>query len=317
MTTTTVLDQNQPTGFGSVTGVPDLPAGFVARFQGRYITVNGVRLHVVTGGTGRPVVLLGGWPQFWWQWRALMPELAADRSVIAVDPRGMGLSDRPQDGYDTGAVAAEITGLVDQLGYDAFDLVGHDVGAWIAYALASDFPERVSTLTLVDAALPGISTPPSALPRTQREAALAFHFTFNRLSALNEQLVAGREDVFIADQFATKGATPRAIPAHVVDVYVRIQRLPDALHGYFSYYRALDDTIAQNDQRARTLLPMPVLAVGGDRSRGPFMEEDVNRIAADARTIVVPDCGHYVPEEAPEALLSAIQSFYSNPRHVR
>lgn len=306
MTTTTTEDP--PTGFGSVSGVPDLPAGFVERFQSRYVVVDGVRLHAVTGGSGRPVVLVGGWPQFWWEWRALMPALADERAVIAVDPRGMGLSDRPEHGYDTGTVAAEITRLVEQLGYDEFDLVGHDVGAWIAYALASDAPDRVSTLTLVDAALPGISAPPSALPRTQREAAFAFHFTLNRLSALNEQLVSGREDVFVADQFATKAASPQAIPAHVVDVYVRMQRLPGALHGYFSHYRALDDTITQNEQRAQTPLQMPVLAVAGSRSRGPAMEGDVGRLAVAARTVVVPDCGHYVPEEAPAALLSALHS---------
>lgn len=279
------------------------------------MTVDGVRLHAVSGGRGRPVVLVGGWPQFWWQWRAPMPELAGERSVIAVDPRGMGLSDRPRDGYDTGSVGAEIARLVEQLGHDEFDLIGHDVGAWIAYALASDASDRVST-TLVDAALPGISTPPSALAGTQREAELAFHFAFNRLAVINEQLVSGREDAFVANQFATKGATPQAIRPHVVDVYVRVQRLPNALHGYFSHYRALDDTIAQNGRRAETPLEMPVLAVGGSQSRGPFMEGDVNRIAADARTVVVPACGHYVPEEAPEALLSAICGLLAESKHV-
>jgi pimeloyl-ACP methyl ester carboxylesterase len=312
MTTTTANRHEQPTGFGSVTGVPDLPAGFIDRFQSQYVTVDGVRLHAVTGGSGHPVVLVGGWPEFWWQWRALMPELANNRSVIAVDPRGMGLSDRPKNGYDTGTVAAEIVQLAEQLGHDSFDLVGHDVGAWISYALASDFPDRVSTLTLVDAALPGISAAPSAMPCTQREAAAAFHFTFNRLDGLNEHLVSGREDIFIADQFATKGATPQSIPPHVVDVYVRVQRLPDALRGYFSYYRALDDTIVQNERRAQTQLQMPVLAVGGKRSRGPVLEKDVSRVATDVRAVVVPDCGHYVPEEAPEALLAAIRSLYDD-----
>ena len=314
---TTALTENdraRPTGFGSVTEVPDLSGNFIHQFHGRYVTVDGVRLHAVIGGSGRPVVLVGGWPQFWWQWRALMPGLAAERSVIAVDPRGMGLSDRPQDGYDTGSVAAEIVGLVEQLGHDSFDLVGHDVGAWISYAIASDFPDRVSTLTLVDAALPGVSAPPSAMPCTRREAALAFHFTFNRLSALNEQLVSGREEIFIADQFATKGATPQAIPPHVVDVYVRVQRLPDALRGSFSHYRALEQTIGQNERRAQTPLRMSVLGVAGKKSRGPALEKDVSRIASDARTVVIPDCGHYVPEEAPELLLAAIRSHLRHSR---
>ena len=96
---------DQPTGFGSVSGVPNLPAGFVQTFKSRFVNVDGLRLHAVIGGGGPPLLLLGGWPQIWYSWRFVMPALAKDFKVIAVDPRGVGLSDKPAKGYDSALLA--------------------------------------------------------------------------------------------------------------------------------------------------------------------------------------------------------------------
>src|SRR5262245_64707161 len=92
-----------PTGPGSVLGAPNLPAGFANTFASRYVDANGVRLHAVIGGKGRPLLLVHGWPQTWYQWRLVMPALARDFEVIAVDQRGIGLSDKPESGYAAGA----------------------------------------------------------------------------------------------------------------------------------------------------------------------------------------------------------------------
>ena len=132
-----------PEGPGSVSGAPDLPAGFADTFTSRYVDTGDVRLHAVIGGDGPPLLLVHGWPETWYAWRLVMPALARDFQVIAVDQRGIGLSDKPADGYDTGTLADDLVGLMDALGHERFAVVGHDTGFAISYALAADHPDRV------------------------------------------------------------------------------------------------------------------------------------------------------------------------------
>jgi pimeloyl-ACP methyl ester carboxylesterase len=130
-------------GPGSVSGAPNLPPGFTDTFTDRYIDVGGVRLRAVVGGHGRPLLLINGWPQTWYACRLLMPALARDFQVVAVDQRGIGLSDKPADGYDTGTQANDMVKLMDALGHPRFAVVGTDTGMPIGYALATDHPDRV------------------------------------------------------------------------------------------------------------------------------------------------------------------------------
>src|SRR2546421_7805713 len=109
-----------PQAPGWVSGAPSLPAGFPGTFTSRYVDAGELRLHAVTGGDGPPLLLVHGWPQTWYAWRMLMPALARDFSVVAVDQRGIGLSDKPQDGYDTGTLASDLVALMDALGHRRF-----------------------------------------------------------------------------------------------------------------------------------------------------------------------------------------------------
>src|SRR5262249_5274130 len=102
-----------PEGPGSVSGAPNLPEGFTDTFTSRYVDTGEVRLHAVTGGGGPPLLLVHGWPQTWYAWRMLMPALARDFSVVAVDQRGIGLSGKPQGGYDTATLASDLVALMD------------------------------------------------------------------------------------------------------------------------------------------------------------------------------------------------------------
>ena len=155
-----------PEGPGSVSGAPNLPAGFTDTFTSRYIDTGEVRLHAVIGGDGPPLLLVHGWPQTWYAWRMLMPALARDFQVVAVDQRGIGLSDKPEGGYDTGTLANDMVALMEALGHQRFAMYGTDVGMPIAYALAADHPERLDRLVVSEAPLPGGSpSPPLFLPR--------------------------------------------------------------------------------------------------------------------------------------------------------
>jgi pimeloyl-ACP methyl ester carboxylesterase len=295
-----------PEGPGSVSGAPNLPAGFGDVFTSRYVDTGGLRQHVVTGGEGPPLLLVHGWPETWYAWRLVMPGLARACSVVVPDQRGCGLSGKPADGYDTGTLAADLVALMDALGHQRFAVAGHDTGMWIGYALAADHPGRVGRLAVAEAAMPGVSPSPPLFGSTPANDRL-WHFAFNRLAEVNEQLVAEREDIYFGFQFA-KAA--RKLPGDVVRYYVdALAADPDALSGSFAAYRALDATIAQNERRKERRLTLPVLAIGGAEGIGEGAANTMRLAADDVRSVVIPGSGHYCLEEAPEEVLAALAGF--------
>lgn len=296
-----------PEGLGSVFEAPNLPARFTDTFTSQFIDTGELRLHAVTGGEGPALLLLAGWPQTWYAWRLLMPALARDFQVVAADPRGVGLSGKPTDGYDTGTLARDMVALMDALGHQRFAMVGHDVGMWTGYALAADHPDRLERLAVAEAAIPGLSpTPP--LFGSQEANNRLWHFAFNRLTGVNEQLISGREHLYFGHQFATKSA--KALPDYAIQHYIDILAAdPQALRSSFEFYRALDTTIEQNQKRKARPLSLPVLAIGGAENLGASVGATMKRAADHVESIVLPECGHYPAEEAPEAMLSALTAF--------
>ena len=296
-----------PEGPGSVSGAPNLPDGFAATFTSRYVDTGGLRQHVVTGGDGPPLLLVHGWPQTWYAWRLVMPGLARGFSVVVPDQRGCGLSGKPEDGYDTGTLAADLAALMDALGHQRFAVAGHDTGMWIGYALAADHPDRVDRLAVAETPLPGVSPSPPLFANAHLNNAL-WHFAFNRLASVNDQLVAGREEIYFGWQFATKAARP--LPEYAVRHYIgTLAASPEALHASFAIYRALDTTIAQNQQRTTRRLSMPVLGIGGEHSLGEQVADTMKLAADDVQALVIPGCAHCLPEEAPEQTLTALTAF--------
>ena len=297
-----------PEGPGSVSGAPNLPAGFTDTFTSRYVDTGELRLHAVTGGDGPPLLLVHGWPQTWYAWRMVMPALARDFSIIAVDQRGIGLSDKPQDGYDTGTLAGDLVALMNALGHQRFTLYGTDVGMPIAYALAADHPDRLDRLAVSEAPLPGISpSPPLFLPPLLN--ARLWHLAFNQLPKINEQLVTGREDIFFGAEFDASAGTDK-LPGDAIKYYIdTLAADPDHLRGSFGFYRALPATIAQNEQRKTRRLTLPVLAIGGGESAGEGVGITMRLVADDVQAVVLTGSGHWVAEQAPEQLLATLTSF--------
>ena len=307
-----------PEGPGSASGAPNLPPGFTDTFTSRYVDSGEVRLHAVTGGGGPPLLLVHGWPQTWYAWRMLMPALARDFSVVAVDQRGIGLSEKPRDGYDTATIARDLVALMDALGHRRFALYGTDVGMPIAYALAADHRDRVDRLVVSEAPLPGASpSPPLFLPPQLNER--LWHLAFNQLPKVNEQLVTGREDVFFGAEFDASAGTNK-LPDEVVRYYIdTLAADPDHLRGSFEFYRAIPATSAQNEQRKTRRLTLPVLAIGGAESSGEGVGNTMKLVADDVQTVVLAGSGHWVAEQAPEELLAALTTFLAPYRaaHAR
>ena len=303
-----------PEGPGSVVHAPQLPPGFIGTFNSRYIDAGDVRLHAVIGGDGPPLLLVHGWPENWYAWRLLMPELARDFTVIAVDQRGIGLSDKPVDGYDTGTLANDLVALMDALGHQRFAVVGHDTGFAIGYALAADHPDRVSAVALVD--LPGPPTaagsPPAFVPSPINNR--LWHIPFNRVEDLPEQLIVGNEAAYFGFEFANQGGT---LPDELIEYYVGLVSAPDVLPGSLGFYRAFDATLAQNAERMTTPLRMPVLAIGGEASYGEHVGEAMGALATDVRGVVIPDAGHWVAEQNPAAMLTALTTFLAPYRSTQ
>ena len=282
------------------------PQGSRDTFTSRYVDTGDLRLHAVIGGEGPPLLLVHGWPETWYAWRLLMPALARDFEVIAVDQRGIGLSDKPASGYDTGTLADDLVALMDALGHQRFALAGHDTGFAISYALAADHPDRVDRVALAE--IPG---PPGRLPHRRcscpRRSTTGSGTSRSPASRrCPSRWSRGTEGVFFGYEFAVQGGK---LPAELIDYYVQMLSEPDVLTGSFGFYRALDATIAQDARRKGRPLAMPVLAIGGAESYGEHVAEAMRLVADDVQSVVIPGAGHWVAEDAPEEMLAALTAF--------
>ena len=283
----------------------------------RYVDLGDVLIQFVSAGAGDgpAIVLLHGWPQTWWEWRHVIPLLAREYTVIAPDLRGLGDSSRPLDGYDKKTVANDIWRLVgDRLGHRSFFLVGHDWGGPTAFALAAAHPEAVRRLVVLDVVIPGCGGDFS-------QGGRRWHHQFHITPDLPEALTQGREEIYLAWFFRTFAFRPDAIGCDDLAEYLRTYRQPGAMRAGFAYYRALPQDVADNKAIIeRFKLPMPVLAMGGaasyphGRGRGSEPAQSLKRVAVDLRGEVVPECGHFIPEEAPEFLVDRLLAFFGEER---
>jgi len=177
----------------------------------------------------------------------------------------------------------------------------------IAYALAADHPDRLDRLAVAEAPLPGVAPSPPLWGLPLLPTSRLYHLMFNQLAMLNEQLVQGREDIFFGFEFDIFAA--KKLPDYAVRYYIDTLRRPDALHASFELYRAFHTTVAQNKQRAAQRLTLPVLAIGGMANLGDQVGNAMMMAADDVQSVVIPGCGHWVAEEAPEETLAALTAF--------
>jgi pimeloyl-ACP methyl ester carboxylesterase len=282
-------------------------------FRHYYANLKEVRLHYVTLGQGTPVILLHGWPQTWYEWRLIMPLLADQYQLIAPDLRGLEDSSRPLTGYDKKTVANDVWQLMhDHLRHEKFAVVGHDVGAVVAFRFAADHPDAVTHLARLDVPVIGIGTdklgglaPAGQLPR--------WHHLFHLVPDLPEALTFGRERIYL-EWFFNWGTDQAGVFSDAdINEYVRAYAQAGAMRAGFTMYRALPQDIADNHATLSTgfKLPMPTLGLGGggSRGRGELVVESLRRVAVQAEGGAVPDCGHFIPEEKPEELAERLREF--------
>jgi pimeloyl-ACP methyl ester carboxylesterase len=241
-------------------------------------------------------------------WAPLATELAGDHVIVAPDLRGMGLTSRPEGGYDKKTQAHDIAGLLDALELDKVDLVTHDIGNMVGYAFAAQWPERVTRFVIMDAPLPGIG-PWDEIVRSRA----LWHFSFQGPDA--ERLVAGRERIYL-DRFWNEFlADPTSFSETRREHYARLYAQPGAMHAGFNQFAAFDqDAIDNKAFVANGKLTMPILAIGGDKSFGSTMAVVMRAAATDVTECVIPQSGHWLMEEQPVATITAVRNFLAE-RH--
>ncbi|MFD0900326.1 alpha/beta fold hydrolase [Actinomadura sediminis] len=252
------------------------------------VAVDGGYLHYVRGGSGPALVLLHGWPETWWEWHKVMPELAKNHTVVAFDLPGLGRSSVPPDGYDAATVAARVHQGVAGIGLDRVGILAHDLGVLVGYAYARDFPDGVSRIAVLDSPLNAFGL--------EQAYGLSWHFQFNQTAKpVPENIIDDAEHVrtYLGWLFGSARHPGRIDQER----YFRAYSAPDRRSAGFEYYRAFPENAADNRANAHRKLTMPVLAMGAQYAFGPAVAESFRAVATDVRQVVAPDSGHWIPEE--------------------
>jgi pimeloyl-ACP methyl ester carboxylesterase len=291
--------------------VRDVPLHDLPGFIHRWVDADGVRLHAVEGGrpAGPVVVLLAGFPQTWWAWRKVMPSLAERFHVIAIDLPGQGHSERPERSYDTHTVAAHVHAAVQALGASTYWLVAHDIGAWVAFSLALNYPSQLCGVALLDAGIPGITLPKS-IPTDPNQAWKTWHFAFHLVPDLPETLLAGREREYVGWFLKAKALAPDTFEEAEIDHYATAIAVDSGLRAFLAYYRDAAESARKNHEALeRQHLTLPILGISSSHGSIPDMAASISPWAENATGVVVPDAGHFIPDEQPEAVAAALADF--------
>jgi len=267
------------------------------------VTTEGVTLHYVRGGSGPPLVLLHGWPQTWWAWAEVMPTLAQTHTVIAFDLPGLGESGIPTTGYDKVSAASRIRGGVRALGFDQVSILGHDVGALIAYPYARDYPTEVGRLAVLETPLSGFGL--------ENVYGARWHFGFNQTAAPVPETLIDNDDVstYLSWMFSSARHPERVDQ----EAFFRAYASPTRRSAGYDYYRAMPTDIANNQANASRRLPMPVLAMGAQYAFGPLVANSFRQVADDVRAVTAPDTGHWLTEENPTFVAACAALFFGPP----
>jgi pimeloyl-ACP methyl ester carboxylesterase len=257
-------------------------------------------------GNGEKILLISGFPQTRRSWKRLISLLSPKFQLIPADLPSFGDSailSAPATTENVARVFHEFVGnLGAQLHVDA-----HDFGAWRAYSWALLFPDDFKSLTLIEAGIPGITLLNDIqLSDFKRK----WNFIFQMLPDLPVELTKGKENIYVGWWFKNKVYRPGAVPPRDVAAYVAAHAREGRMDAAFDYCRRIVDDMEFNKKRFADKLPVRLLAVGGQYSI-PTMGESLRPYFQNASSLVIPDAGHFVPEEQPEALAKALVAFLS------
>ena len=230
------------------------------------------------------MVLLHGFGDTGDMWAPIAARLVKDHTVVVPDLRGMGLSEHPDTGYTKKNEAVDIAGIMDALKVGKAELVTHDIGNMVGYALAAQYPARITKWVVIDAPLPGIDP----LWQAQLSNPKAWHFNF--YGPDEERLVTGRERIYLDRFYNELSADPKKIDQATRAHYAALYARPHAMHDAFEQFKAFpQDGVDNRAMLAKGKLTMPVLALGAEKSYALVMAADLKQVATNVKGGVVPD----------------------------
>jgi pimeloyl-ACP methyl ester carboxylesterase len=274
-----------------------------------YAQINGIRLHYVTAGSGPLLLLLHGFPDFWFSWRRQIPALAERFTVVAPDQRGYNETDKPGWGYGVDVLVADVVELIGALGHERAMLVGHDWGGAVAWAAAIARPHRVARLAVINTPHPAVFA--EQLRSNPRQMARSAYMGFFALPLLPE--LALRAGDYAAIERELRRDLPGAISAAEIAAYKDAIRRPGALTAALGWYRAAARQGARGLFAGTAMrCTVPTLQIWGDRDPylGPELYAHTGRFAPDLASLPIPGAGHWAHQWVPDQVNEALLAFF-------
>jgi len=282
---------------------PSAQLAYPATFKPQEVPSGNAVIHVRVAGSGPAVLLIHGYGETGDMWVPMAVDLARDHRVVVPDLRGLGLSSKPASGYDKKNQAEDMAAVLNALDIDSVEVVAHDIGNMVAFAFAAQHPQRVRKMVLIDAPVPGVGPWDEVLKNP-----LLWHFRFGGPDM--ERLVAGRERIYLDRFWNEFSANPARFTEAARQHYATLYATPGAMRAGFAQFAAFDqDAVDNRAFLAQHRLEMPVLAVGGEKSFGTMMAEVMRAGATQVAPGIVPDSGHWIMEENPQATIALVRGF--------
>ena len=273
----------------------------------RTVPARGLRFHVAEAGAGEPLVLVHGWPQHWWMWRHVVPMLAPHARLVMIDLRGFGWSDAPPGAYDKQTLADDVLAVLDALGLDRVCLMAHDWGAWSGFLACLAAPERFAAFLALGAPRPGGR--PSA--RQLREV---WRFAYQVAIAspvLGRRLVA---DPRFVERVIMGGAVQRqAWTPDDLRAFTTALAEPPRARASVRLYRTFLAREVARGARGRLTVPTRVMVGSRDPAIPVALLDGAQDDADDLSLEIVPECGHFVPEEQPALVAERARELFGLP----
>ncbi len=278
-------------------------------WQEDYIIANGVKLHYVTQGDGQLMLMLHGFPEFWYSWRHQIPEFARDYKVVALDLRGYNDSDKPKDvsAYQITELVNDIKGVIQGLGYESCVLVGHDWGGMIAWSVAYTYPELVDKLIVMNIPHPAKFT--EALRSNPQQLLRSWYIFFFQIPLLPELLFQWDDYRLIASSFIDMAIDKRAFSEVDLNAYKDAAAKRGAMTAMLNYYRNVFQGIFKQHQW--DVLPIPTLLIWGenDTALGKELTDNTKDYVPDLQIRYIPNCSHWVQQEQPQLVNQYMREF--------
>ncbi len=278
-------------------------------WQHRDIITNGIRMHYVTQGEGPLVVLLHGFPEFWYSWRYQIPFLAGHGyMVVAPDLRGYNETDKPSKGYNVSTLLRDIVGLIKGLERDKAIIVGHDWGGALAWAFAARYPQMTERLIVLNAPHPAAF---ARELRTWRQLRKSWYMFFFQLPWLPEYVLGRNHAAVIGRMLYASAVQKSAFPPDVIERYRDAMSKPGALTASINYYRTLFRRMRSLRAGAGAIIDVPALLIWGkqDIALGIELTHGLEQWVPNIQIKRIPDSGHWVQQEKPDAVNTLMLEF--------